>query len=81
MKILREKSVAAMQTWEESFFQSEFTHGAGVRNHVRYPGGFLAMWKALEAKRKFPTRYLVSAKQTLAEFVKCDDHSYRNQNQ
>lgn len=81
MKIPREKSVAAIEAWEESFFQSEFTHGAGVRNQVGYPGGFLAMWKFLEAKKKFPGRYLVEAKQTLAEFVKSDDHSYRNQNQ
>jgi hypothetical protein len=81
MKIPREKSVAAIETWEESFFQSEFTHGAAVRNHVRYPGGFLAMWRFLEGKRNFPGRYLVAAKQTLAEFVNGDDYSYRNQNQ
>ncbi len=81
MKIPREKSVAAIQTWEEAFFQSEFTHGAGIRNHVNYPGGFLAMWRFLEAKRTFPSRYLVAAKQTLADFVNSDDHSYRNQNQ
>jgi PRTRC genetic system protein B len=81
MKIPREKSVAAIEAWEESFFRSEFTHGAGVRNHVRYPGGFLAMWKFLEAKKKFPGRYLVEAKQTLVEFVNGDDQSYRNQNE
>jgi len=81
MKIPREKSVVAIEGWEESFFQSEFTHGAGVRNHVSYPGGFLAMWKFLEGKRNFPNRCLVVAKQTLADFVKSDDHSYRNQNQ
>ena len=81
MKIPRAKSVAAINAWEESFFRSEFTHGAGGRNHVSYPGGFLAMWESLEAKRRFPSRYLVAAKQTLAEFVNGDDHSYRNQNQ
>ncbi len=81
MKIPREKSVAAIEVWEESFFQSEFTHGAGVRNQVRYPGGFLSMWESLEGKRKFPSRYLVEAKQTVAEFVNVDDHRYRNQNQ
>ena len=81
MKIPREKSVAAIETWEESLFQSEFTHGAGVGNHVRYPGGFLAMWTFLEGKLNFPSRYLVAANQTLAEFVNDDDHSYRNRNQ
>jgi PRTRC genetic system protein B len=81
MKIPREKSVAAIEAWEESFFQSEFTHGAGVRNLVRYPGGFLAMWKSLDGKKNFPNRYLAEAKETLAEFVNSNDHSDRHQNQ
>ncbi len=81
MKIPREKSVAAIDAWEQVFFQSEFTHGAGLRNHVRYPGGFLAMWKSLEGKMSFPSRYLAETKQTLAEFVNSDDYSYPNQNQ
>jgi len=58
MKIPQEKSVAAIDLWEESFFQSEFTHASGVRKHVHFRGGFLAMW----------------------EFVRNDDHSYRNDN-
>jgi len=81
MKIPHEKSVAAIDAWEQSFFESEFTHGAGVRNHVRYRGGFVAMWKFLEGKKAFPSRYLVEAKQTVAEFVNSDGQSYRNQNQ
>ncbi|MGC2551930.1 MAG: PRTRC system protein E, partial [Candidatus Sulfotelmatobacter sp.] len=31
MRIPQEKSVAAIDLWEESFFQSEFTHASGVR--------------------------------------------------
>lgn len=81
MRIPREKTVAAIDHWEDSFFQSQFTHAAGVRRHTRYRGGFLAMWKSLEAKGRFPKRYLVPTKQTLAEFVNDHDHSYRNQNQ
>lgn len=81
MKIPGEKSVAATEIWEESFFQSEFTHGAGVRNQVNYPGGFMAMWRSLEAKKTFPGRYLVATKQTFAEFVNGNDHSCRDQNQ
>lgn len=81
MRIPREKSVAAIEAWEQSFFQSEFTHGTGVRNLVRYPGGFLAMWKSLEAKGTFPSRYLVAANQKLTDFLNSDDHSYRNQDQ
>jgi hypothetical protein len=61
-------------------FQSEFTHASGVRKHVRFRGGFLAMWRSLAGLRAFPARYLVKVPQTLADFVRNDDHSYRNDN-
>ena len=80
MKIPQEKSVAAIDLWEESFFQSEFTHASGVRKHVRFRGGFLAMWESLAGQKVFPGKYLVKLPQTLAEFVRNDDHSYRNDN-
>ncbi|MGH9537068.1 MAG: PRTRC system protein B [Terriglobales bacterium] len=78
MTIPPEKSVAAIDGWEKSFFQSEFTHAGGVRKHTKYPGGLLAMWQALEGKKEFPPRYLVGLKQSLAEFVNDNDQSYRN---
>jgi len=81
MRIPREKTVAAIDLWEDAFFQSEFTHAAGVRRHTKLRGGLLAMWKSLEGKKRFPARYLVPTKQTLAEFVNDHDHTYRNQNQ
>ena len=81
MKIPREKSVAAIDGWEQAFFQSEFTHAAGVRKHTHFPGGLLAMWESLEGKKKFPVRYLVERKQTLGEFVTNHEHSYRNEHQ
>jgi len=80
MKIPQEKSVTAIDLWEESFFQSEFTHASGVRKHVRFRGGFLAMWQSLAGQRAFPEKYLVKLPQTLAEFVRNDDHGYRNDN-
>jgi len=80
MKIPQEKSVAAIDLWEESFFQSEFTHASGVRKHVRFRGGFLALWQSLSGQKAFPEKYLVKLPQTLAEFVRDDDHSYRNDN-
>jgi PRTRC genetic system protein B len=80
MKIPQEKSVAAIDRWEESFFQSEFTHASGVRKHVRFRGGFLAMWQSLAGQKAFPAKYLVKLPQTLGEFVRNDDHSYRNDN-
>ena len=80
MKIPQEKSVAAIDLWEQSFFRSEFTHASGVRKHVRFRGGFLAMWQSLAGQKAFPSKYLVALPQTLAEFVRNDDHSYRNDN-
>jgi PRTRC genetic system protein B len=80
MKIPREKSVTAIDLWEESFFQSEFTHASGVRKHIRFRGDFLAMWQSLAGQRAFPEKYLVKLRQTLAEFVRNDDHNYRNDN-
>ena len=70
----------SMKIPQESFFQSEFTHASGVRKHVRFRGGFLAMWQSLAGQRAFPENYLVKLPQTLAEFVRNDDHSYRNDN-
>jgi len=81
MKIHREKSVAAIDSWEQSFFSSEFTHAAGVRKHTHHPDGVLAMWESVQGKSKFPSRYLVEKKQTLGEFVTSHDHSYRNDQQ
>jgi len=80
MRIPQEKSVAAIDLWEESFFQSEFTHASGVRKHVRFRGGFLAMWRSLAGQEAFPAKYLVKLPQTLAEFVRNDDDSYRDDN-
>jgi PRTRC genetic system protein B len=79
MKIPREKSVMAIEAWEQSFFQSEFTNASCTRKHTRFPGGLLAMWQFLEGKKEFPSKYLVKLPQTLAEFVNDHDHSYRNQ--
>lgn len=79
MKIPREKSVMAIEMWEQSFFRSEFTHASGTRKRTRFPGGLLAMWQSLEGKKEFPSKYLVKLPQTLAELVNDRDHSYRNQ--
>ncbi|MGH9569858.1 MAG: PRTRC system protein B [Candidatus Angelobacter sp.] len=79
MRIPREKTVAAIDLWEESFFNSEFTHAAGIGMHTQHRRGLVAMWKSLASKKRFPSRYLVPTKQTLAEFVNDHDHSYRNE--
>jgi PRTRC genetic system protein B len=69
MRIPREKSVAQIEAWEQSFFRSEFTHAGGVRRHTRYRGGFLAMWQSLEGTKTFPSSYLVRLKESLADFA------------
>jgi PRTRC genetic system protein B len=81
MRIPREKSVAQIGTWEQSFFQSEFTHAGGVRRHTRYPGGFLAMWQSLQGASEFPSCYLIKLKETLGEFVSKQDQSQRHANE
>jgi PRTRC genetic system protein B len=78
MRIPQQKSLASMRVWEDAFFNSEFTHATGNSRQTRHPRGFLAMWKYLQGKKTFPSRYLVNVKQTLAEFVACNDTSYSN---
>jgi PRTRC genetic system protein B len=80
MRIPREKSVAAIDGWERAFFQSEFTHAAGTVKHTSYRGGLLGLWQHVMGKDHFPVRYLVKAKQNLAEFINDNDHQYRNAN-
>jgi PRTRC genetic system protein B len=79
MKIPREKSVAAIEVWEQSFFQSEFTHSSGTRKQTRFRGGLLGMWQSLERKKAFPGKYLVKLPETLSQFVNNHDHSNRNE--
>jgi PRTRC genetic system protein B len=81
MRIPQGKSLAVTMDWEQSFFGSAFSHAAGVTKHTRYPDGRLAMWKTLLGKRHFPPQYLVPLKETLEQFVSCDDTLYRNQRQ
>lgn len=79
MRTPREKSVAAIEDWEQSFFRSEFTHAGGAGKRTTYPGGLLAMWQALQTKPEFPIRYLVKVKQTVGDFV--SSHESQNQNE
>ena len=81
MRIPQQKSVAATVEWERSFFNSAFSHAAGVTRHTRYRDGLLAMWKALRGKVHFPAQYLFPLNETLEQFVTCDDTTHRNQRQ
>lgn len=78
MSVPAKDDLSAMNAWEQSFFNSEFTHAAGNNRHTRYPQGFLAMWASLRGMNEFPSGYLVNVKQALAEFVANDDSRYTN---
>lgn len=81
MRIPQQKSVAAIVEWEQSFFNSAFSHAAGVTRHTKYPQGLLAMWKGLRGKIRFPAQYLFPLNETLEQFVTRDDTTYQNQRQ
>lgn len=79
MKIPGVKSVERIESWETSFFRSEFTHAGGAGKRTRYPGGLLAMWRILRNKGQFPSSHLVRVKETLAEFVSRHESQLQNQ--
>jgi len=62
-------SVTSIGAWQSAFHNSEFTHALGAVRLTTHPGGFVGLWQKLAGKRHFPMRYLVEAKETLAEFV------------
>jgi PRTRC genetic system protein B len=78
MKVPRERSIQAIDSWEQSFFQSEFTHVVGNRKRTGFPGGLLPLWKAIAGRKRFPSRYLIRANQTLDAFLSNHDHNSRN---
>lgn len=69
MRSPEEASVAAMRKWEQSFFESEFTHIYGSGHFTRHPGGVAALWSSLAGSRNFPTDELTPAGETLTQFV------------
>jgi PRTRC genetic system protein B len=78
MRIPQRNSVAAIPAWERAFFESAFSHAAGVTKHTRHPGGVLALWQSLQDKKRFPTKYLFPVEETLEEFLASNDTSYAN---
>jgi hypothetical protein len=67
-------SVATIQAWERSFYESAFTH-ANVGRLTRHKGGFEGLWGGLAGKRqRFPLETLIVLPQTLAQFVRGDEN-------
>ena len=61
-------TVASIPEWEQSFYESEFTHG-NVGRLTRHPGGFEGLWKELAGKEEFPTESLIELPETVEEFL------------
>ncbi|HZC23813.1 MAG TPA: hypothetical protein VE866_10790, partial [Candidatus Binatia bacterium] len=70
MRVPEEMSVTSLPGWENAYFASEFTHPGGAVRLTTHPGGFLALWPSLAARRhNFPVKFLADSRQTLQEFV------------
>jgi PRTRC genetic system protein B len=69
MRIPDTLDVASISSWEDGFFQSEFTHAAGTVWLTTYPEGFIGLWRSLVGRERFPVQYLTAAGETLQEFV------------
>jgi PRTRC genetic system protein B len=73
MRVPESSDVASIPAFEAAYFQSEFTHAAGVVRLTRHPGGFMGLWKGLAGRERFPVQYLTDADETLREFVSHGD--------
>jgi len=78
MRVPEMTGIAALAQWEQAFFQSEFTHQTGVKRLVRNAKGYFDAWERVrDGQRAFPTRCLVPANETLAEFIRrCAGRTY-----
>ena len=71
MRVPDTLDVASISSWEDAFFQSEFTHAAGAVRLTSHPEGFIGLWRNLAGKKRFPVQCLTDAGETLQEFVAC----------
>ena len=69
MRSPAEASVVTMAQWEQSFFESEFTHIIVPAISLGIPVEWLGFWMSLAGKRAFPVEYLAPARETLSQFA------------
>jgi len=70
MRVPSDLSIDSVARWEQSFFESEFSHIGGALRLTKHPEGFTGLWKELaDAPGAFPLRYLAEAKESLRQFV------------
>ncbi len=68
MRAPKISEVASIPQWEQSFYESKFTHG-NVGRVTRHPGGFEGLWKELAGRDEFPVDSLIELPQTVEEFL------------
>ncbi len=59
MRAPKSTSVASMTAWEQTFFQSEFTHPGFAGRLTKRKGGTTALWESLADKPEFPINTLL----------------------
>lgn len=69
MRVPRDLTLESYESWQQSFFDSAFTHAGTAMKLTRHPKGFLAMWGELAGVEAFPTEYLQASGQRLVDFV------------
>ena len=65
----KDATVASIPAWEAAFHRSSFTHALGAVRLTTHPGGFVGLWRSLAGKKRFPSRYLAEARESLLDFV------------
>lgn len=65
----RTLSVAAIEGWQDGFFNSRFNH-PNTPLLTKFPKGIVALWKRIAGKQNYPLDMLVPAKQTLADLLR-----------
>lgn len=68
MRAPRISEVASIPQWEQSFYESKFTHG-NVGRVTRHLDGFEGLWKELAGRDEFPIDSLIELPQTVEEFL------------
>jgi hypothetical protein len=68
MRAPEASTVASIPKWEQSFYESEFTHG-NVGRLTRHPGGFEGLWKELAGKDEYLIDSLIELPETVGEFL------------
>ena len=61
--------VSTLETWEEGFFDSQFTHPSGGGVLTKHPGGFLGLWTELAGAEEFDPAYLQPTKQIVCNLL------------